>query len=325
MIALSYGLFLSIDIILYSLLGIGIATIASPVINWFSNKTGVPRSLGTIIFYLLISLFLVIIVGSLAWISSEQFGELYNKIPEIRENLQTQLNPIIQKIGGTKSILQKLNISESIEGILTTTISALRIGVNLVAGLSLSLIISFYICITPDFYNRQLRLILPLSDDDEAQEYLTEVAKGLRQWFKAQLIDMLLISLLTAIGLWITGFRYWLAIGLLTGLFCIVPYLGILIIATVSVFISLGQDPHQALWVLLVFFITQQIEGTLILPKLMRENASLPEVPLIIFIILMGGWFGILGIFMAPGILTVALSLINIHRKSKEKILVTQE
>ena len=176
----------------------------------------------------------------------------------------------------------------------------------------------------PSFYNKQLALLIPSKNEEETKEVLAEMAKSLRRWFKAQFIDMLIISLLTTLGLWIIDFKYWLAIGLMTGLFCIIPYLGILIVGSVSIFVSLGQDPYQAIWVFVVFFITQQIEGNFVLPKLMRENVSLPEVPLIIFIILMGTWFGILGILMAPGILTISLCLINYYRKDQEKIFKTQ-
>ena len=37
----------------------------------------------------------------------------------------------------------------------------------------------------------------------------------------------------------------------------------------------------------------------------MKGQADLPEVPLLIFMILMGGFFGILGVFVSPPIFAV--------------------
>jgi predicted PurR-regulated permease PerM len=58
-------------------------------------------------------------------------------------------------------------------------------------------------------------------------------------------------------------------------------------------------------WVIAVFVVIQQIEGNIILPMLMKNQVALPEVPLLIFILLMGSWLGIVGVFLAPPFFTI--------------------
>ncbi len=85
----------------------------------------------------------------------------------------------------------------------------------------------------------------------------------------------------------------------------IIPYVGTLIVVIAAALISLASDPSELPWVVLVFFTTQQIEGNLLLPIVMKDAADLPEVPLLIFMLFLGTWFGLIGVFAAPPIFAV--------------------
>jgi len=114
------------------------------------------------------------------------------------------------------------------------------------------------------------------------------------------MIDMLILGIMTAIGLWIVGVDYWAVYGVLTALFGIIPYVGTLIVVGCAVLITLASEPSLVPWVIVVFVVVQQIEVNIILPMLMKGQVELPEVPLLIFILLLGSWLGIVGVFLAP-------------------------
>src|SRR3546814_9334999 len=59
--------------------------------------------------------------------------------------------------------------------------------------------------------------------------------------------------------------------------------------------------------VLGVFFVTQQIEGHVVLPLVMRDRARLPAVPLLVFMLVMASWGGLLGVLMVPALFAVLL------------------
>ena len=130
-----------------------------------------------------------------------------------------------------------------------------------------------------------------------------------RVWFRAQLIDMAIIGLITTIGLLIAGVEFWALFGLLTALFGIIPYVGVMIVVVIVSFITLASDPSQVPWVLLVFIITQQIEGNVVLPWVMKGQAEIPEALLIIVMLFFGFWFGLLGVFIAPPLVAVMICL----------------
>ena len=105
---------------------------------------------------------------------------------------------------------------------------------------------------------------------------------------------------LTAIALWIAGVEYWAIFGLLTALLGIIPYVGMILVVIAAVLITFASDPSKVPWVLGVFLLTQQLEGNVILPLVIKGKVELPVVPLLIFMLLLGTFFGIVGVFLAP-------------------------
>src|SRR5207244_6203102 len=51
----------------------------------------------------------------------------------------------------------------------------------------------------------------------------------LRAWAMGQLLAMMVLAFLTAIGLWALDVPYWLAFGIFTGLVAVVPFFGTLV------------------------------------------------------------------------------------------------
>jgi len=82
-----------------------------------------------------------------------------------------------------------------------------------------------------------------------------------------------------------------------------------MIVVVIVSFITLASDPSQVPWVLLVFIITQQIEGNVVLPWVMKGQAEIPEALLIIVMLFFGFWFGLLGVFIAPPLVAVMICL----------------
>ncbi len=174
-----------------------------------------------------------------------------------------------------------------------------------ISGLIFALVIGLYTAVNgKEYFDKTIEAFYP-KYREKAVRVLEHSAQVIRAWFKAQLIDMVIIGVLTAVGLWIVGVEYWAIFGLLTGVLAIIPYVGIIIVVIIACLITLASDPSQIPWILLVFAVTQQLEGDVILPMVMKGGADLPVVPLLIFMLFLGTFFGILGVFMAPALLAV--------------------
>jgi predicted PurR-regulated permease PerM len=122
-------------------------------------------------------------------------------------------------------------------------------------------------------------------------------------------MDMAIIGASTAVALRIVRMEYWAVFALLTAVLGIIPYAGIIIVLVLATLVTLASDPSRVPFVLVAIFLVQQLEANVVLPRMMRDQAELPELPLLIFMLLMGSWFGLGGVFVAPALLAVMKTL----------------
>jgi predicted PurR-regulated permease PerM len=139
--------------------------------------------------------------------------------------------------------------------------------------------------------------------------------RALLSYVKGQVALSLIIGASSGIGLWILGMtgllphggKYALLFGVWAGITELIPYVGPWLGAAPPVVYALVQHPLSALWVVLLFLAIQQLEGHVVVPKVMGHSLRLHPL-LVIFGLLAGG-----EIYGFPGIL-VALPLLAAGR-----------
>jgi predicted PurR-regulated permease PerM len=139
--------------------------------------------------------------------------------------------------------------------------------------------------------------------------------QALASYVKGQALLTLIIGGSSGIGLWILGAvgllhhggKYALLFGTWAGITELIPYVGPWLGAAPAVLFALVTHPISALWVALMFLGIQQLEGHVIVPKVMGHSLRLHPL-LVIFGLLAGG-----EIYGFPGIL-VALPLLAAGR-----------
>jgi predicted PurR-regulated permease PerM len=139
--------------------------------------------------------------------------------------------------------------------------------------------------------------------------------QALASYVKGQLALSLIIGASAGIGLWAldmvglmpNGGKYAAAFGAFAGIAELIPYVGPWLGAAPPVLYALVQHPLSALWVALLFLGIQQLEGHVVVPKVMGHSLRLHPL-LVIFGLLAGG-----EIYGFPGIL-VALPLLAAAR-----------
>ena len=107
-----------------------------------------------------------------------------------------------------------------------------------------------------------------------------------------------LIRASAGIGLWILGItglmpngeKYALIFGVWAGITELIPYIGPWLGAAPPIVYALVQDPISALWVALLFLGIQQLEGHIVVPKVMGHSLRLHPL-LVIFGLLAGHCF----------------------------------
>src|SRR5262249_51286480 len=133
---------------------------------------------------------------------------------------------------------------------------------------------------------------------------------ALRPWPGAILVSMTIMGTLTGIGLLIIGIDSWLPLALLTFLGTSVPYLGAVTSAVPALMVALAQSTTTFLVVLALYLGVHAVEGYIVQPIVMRRAVEINPALLLVWEVLMGGVFGIVGVIVAtPALACVQVSV----------------
>jgi predicted PurR-regulated permease PerM len=292
-------------IVLTALIGIGIGTLIAPVLGKLRSHLKLPRSLSALIVFLGLCFIIGGVLISIYFLVADQVNTLSSNAPQYSAHIKKLITDMFDRYPWIKSQVQEIEIGDAVKRSLANLFRGFRLGFVAFGGAVFALIIGLYTAVNSKEYFSSTIEALPPRHRNKGREVLARSAEVLRGWFTAQLIDMLIIGTLTGIGLWISGVEYWAVFGLLTAVMGIIPYVGIMLVVLAASLITLTSEPDKIIWVLIVFGVTQQLEGNVILPMVMKDKVELPEVPLLLFMFLLGSFFGILGVFIAPPLLAI--------------------
>jgi predicted PurR-regulated permease PerM len=136
---------------------------------------------------------------------------------------------------------------------------------------------------------------------------IVRMEQAVASYVKGQLLLSVIIGVSVGLGLWILGMvgavpnggKYAAAFGAWAAFTELIPYVGPWLGAIPPVLYALVQHPLAALWVALLFLGIQQLEGHVVVPKVMGHTLRLHPL-LVIFGLLAGGEiYGFAGILVA--------------------------
>lgn len=242
---------------------------------------------------------------------AEQFVRLGERMPQAVNEIQDALN---QSEWG-KSLLDGLSQVTSLApegsdlmGRITGVFSS---AMGAISGLLIVIFLGIYLAAQPKLYTDNAVLLLPKNKRRRAREIVDSIGRALRWWLLGRAASMIVVGLLTALGLWITGIPLPLSLGLLAAALAFVPFIGPIISAIPAVLVALTEDPVLAIWVVIIYAGVQLLESYVITPLIQQKAVYLPPAVLITMEILMAVLFGAVGILLAAPITVVIIVAIQ--------------
>ena len=143
-------------------------------------------------------------------------------------------------------------------------------------------------------------------------KYFNRTNEFFFKFLASQLLDAFVVGVLTSIAMSIMGVKYAVLLGFMIGLFNIIPYFGAIVAVIIATLITLLTGGFaQALWMVIVVTILQQIDANIINPKIVGDSLKMSPL-LVIFAVTIGGaYFGILGMFLAVPVAAVLKLLLD--------------
>ena len=216
-----------------------------------------------------------------------------------------------------------ISLSDVIASFLATSggvLSATRSIFNNVTAIFSVLILSIYMSIDWENVKSRFALLFKEEHREKVGRVMSEVEIKIGVWLRGQLILMISIGVLSYIGLRIVGVQFPLALAIMSGLFEIVPIIGPVFSAIVAALVAVVDSPVRALLIVLVFAMIQQVEGNVLVPKVMEKVSGISPIIILIAILIGTNLFGIMGAIAAIPVLMIGSIILRSVLENKSKI-----
>ncbi|MFA5029717.1 MAG: AI-2E family transporter [Patescibacteria group bacterium] len=311
------------NIILIVFVAVILTSAFDPWVGWL-HRHRIPRVVGILLIYL-------VLFSVLA-------GAIYLIIPpiviEVNE-LSKDFPFYWEKINNGFSTIQNFSDQQGWGKSVSDSLAALQSNIGLAANSVLGTIfsffggvVSFFIIIMLTFYmtveeqalKRSLRFLVPVKYQPYVSQLINRMQEKIGLWFRGQLALSLIIFLACLIGLSALQVKYALVLALFAGVTEIIPYLGPFLGAIPAVFVAFTQSPILALWVFILYIVIQQLENTVLVPKVMQKAVGLNPVIVIIVVLIGARLAGVLGVLLSVPVATALSVAVEDLLETKKEI-----
>lgn len=299
------------DIMLPFLVGMGAAYLLDPVADWLERHS-IGRSAATALitgmFFILLVVFLILLLPPLA----AQAADLALELPQYVERLRARLVPYLGALLAETDVSVDLSAegllqrfaSQAVGVVAAAVTRLLQSGIafiNLLALIFVTPVVTFYLLRDWDRMVARIRDNIPPSVLPPVTRIALQIDEVLAGFIRGQGLVCAFLSLFYSLGLWAVDLRYGLIIGLLTGVFSFIPYIGMALGLAVGLSVAAFQFQNIAMigLVALIFALGQFIEGNLISPRLVGSRIHLHPVWMIFAALAGTALFGLIGTLLA--------------------------
>ena len=235
-----------------------------------------------------------------------------NLFEMIQTNLNDWLKESINKLDSMNKLVE--NISTIFDNV-----SSVAVGMkNVVLGI----VFAVYFLLYKESLFAQLKKLTKSVMKDRAYERFTHYAKLTDRTFggfiSGKLIDSIIVGLLCFILMKIFRMPYASLIAMIIGITNVIPFFGPFIGAIPSAFFIFVAEPKMTLWFILLIVVLQQLDGNVIGPKILGDFVGLSPLWIIVAITILGGIFGIWGMFF--GVPTFAVIYAVVKELTERKL-----
>ncbi|MDN3673586.1 AI-2E family transporter [Flavobacterium branchiarum] len=310
LICIGFIFFIGKDIITTILLAFLFSVLLLPLFTLLHTKLRFPHFLASIVTVLI---FVLIIIGILTFISF-QISDIANDYSIIKKNSITVLNNFQDFIkanfnisaGEQKKYVENVT-SDSVKNGGEKITSALGSLSDVLLDCTIIPIFIFLFLLYKKHFILFLAKVFKKEHHNKLKEILTQIKGSINNYIVGLIIEMLVVTILTSLGLYIIGVKYFILLGLITGILNMIPYIGIFIAGVLTVLASLTGTPEISiiLGILIVNVIVQLIDNNILVPLIINTKVEINALFSIVGIIIGGGVAGISGMFLAIPLMAI--------------------
>jgi predicted PurR-regulated permease PerM len=289
------GIKVAVNIIVPFLLSAFIAIACNPLINK-ASRYKVPKALAVV---LVIILFLFIAL-SIAGLVGKSLTELSFKLPEYRQQLNSQFTWLIDKLAAFNIVISAALLVEYFD-----PAAAMGLATDMLSGLGSVMGNLFLIVITVIFMLFEApsiprKLHLSLDDADMRLEQIDQFLLSVNNYLAIKTLVSIATGIVVSIMLWAFGLDFPILWGVLAFLLNFIPNIGSIIAAVPAISLAILQlGPAQAGFIGLGYLTINTVMGNVVEPKYLGKGLGLSALVVFLSLIFWGWLLGTVGMLLS--------------------------
>jgi putative permease len=320
--------YLKLACVLFSLLAIGYLVIVAkeilsplifsclfsilllPLANFFERRFKLPRSAASMFSVIL----LVAAISLILYVVGTQISNLASDWPQFKH----QLDASVINIQNWIQLTFHINAAKQLNFVHSATTRVMASGSNVVGAtvLSLSSILLFLVFtfIYTFFFLLYRRLIMRFLESVFLEEnklivhdIIEQVQFIIRKYIIGLLMEMAIVATVVSLAFWALGINYAILLGLITGLFNIIPYIGIFTALILSSLITFATATvtSKVVFVIITLVCVHLIDSNVLLPLIVGSKVRINALITVIGVIIGEMIWGISGMFLSIPVIAV--------------------
>jgi len=308
-LALGYLIIIGKDILDPLIFGFIFAILLLPVSNFLEKKLRLPRSMSSLASILL----LVALVGGILYLVGSQISNLANDWPMLKSQVSQSIHDLqnwVQSAFHINAAKQLKYVDDASKKIMESGTDVVSTAFGAISSLMIFyvfiMIFTFFILL----YRRLLlRFIIWVFRDENSavvMDIVENIQSIMRQYIFGLLLEMFIVASVAITVFLLIGIKYAALLGIIVGLFNIIPYIGIftaLLLSTIITFATgnIGKTVTVAVSVIII----HAVDANFLLPTIVGSKVRLNALISFIGIILGEMIWGLSGMFLSIPVIAI--------------------
>lgn len=329
-VALSFWLLYRFyEVVFILFIAIVLGTAIRPVVTWL-HRRGIPRIAGVILIYILLLILLISFVLLVFPLVIEQGATITAAVPDYYESIRGWMAAypnqwVVRLSEFLPRTLLSLELAQPTgEEMLASSGQALGYVASVVKITLLVtaiLLLAFHWTLDGPRIIQVLLLLVPVSQRESISELISALETKVGYYIAGQGVLCLVVGFMALAAYMLIGLPNALVLALVAGLLEAVPMIGPLLGAIPAAVIALSIAPSKMIWVIVASLVIQQVENSLLVPRVMRKAVGINPFVSLLAIFAFSSMFGVVGALMAipiAAILQLLLDRFVFHPGAKE-------
>lgn len=310
LIGITYIFYAGQAILTPILLSFLFAVLLLPIDHFLNSKLRFPHTLSVAVTVVIFICFFLSILAVISYQMSDiatDFDKINKNanifITDIQKYIRTNFNISLWEQRKYINDVAEDSVKKGKETIGTTLSSV----TDTLIDLTLIPIYTFLILLYRTHFITFLVKLFRIEYHSKLREILGQIKVSVQSYISGLLLEMIFVSILTGAGLYFIGIKYFILLGILTGILNLIPYIGIIVAGVLTIIASLTGTPDASIiiGIIVVNAIVQLIDNNILVPLIISSKVQINALVSIVGIIIGGALSGIAGMFLAIPILAI--------------------